>query len=38
MDNRSNVERFSGFGDCYDKYRPVPPEIIPKILMRLAVR
>ncbi|WBW97156.1 class I SAM-dependent methyltransferase [Oceanirhabdus sp. W0125-5] len=28
MINESNVERFSGFVDCYDKFRPVPPKII----------
>jgi ubiquinone/menaquinone biosynthesis C-methylase UbiE len=28
----ANVERFSGYADLYDKYRPQPPAIIPDIL------
>ncbi len=32
----SNVERFSGFADRYDAYRPQPPEILVEILARLA--
>lgn len=31
-----NVERFSGFADTYDSYRPQPPAIIVDILTRLA--
>jgi len=31
-----NVERFSGFADTYDAYRPQPPAIIVDILTRLA--
>lgn len=29
----SNVERFSGFADIYDKYRPEPPSIVIEILL-----
>lgn len=32
MDNKNNVDRFSGFADLYDQYRPAPPEIITEIL------
>ena len=35
-DNTSNIERFSGFADCYDSYRPKPPTIIVDILTQLA--
>jgi SAM-dependent methyltransferase len=31
-----NVERFSGFADLYDKYRPEPPAILASILTGLA--
>ncbi len=31
-----NVNRFSGFADTYDRYRPTPPAVIPEILARLA--
>jgi len=31
-----NVERFSGFADTYDSYRPQPPAIIIDILTQLA--
>ena len=33
MVNKNNVDRFNGFADSYDKFRPVPPEIIPEILI-----
>jgi SAM-dependent methyltransferase len=33
---QGNVERFSGFADCYDAYRPAPPAIIVDILAQLA--
>jgi len=29
----NNVERFSGFADIYDKYRPEPPTIVIEILL-----
>lgn len=29
----SNVERFSGFADIYDKYRPEPPSTVIEILL-----
>ena len=32
---KANVDRFSGFADCYDQYRPEPPVIIPEILTQL---
>lgn len=35
-DFTGNIERFSGFADLYDKYRPEPPAILGSILMRLA--
>jgi ubiquinone/menaquinone biosynthesis C-methylase UbiE len=35
-DFTGNIDRFSGFADLYDKYRPEPPAIIAPILMRLA--
>lgn len=31
----ANIDRFSGFADCYDQYRPQPPAIIPEILLQL---
>ena len=33
---QGNVERFSGFADRYDAYRPTPPTIIVDILTQLA--
>jgi ubiquinone/menaquinone biosynthesis C-methylase UbiE len=30
---RNNTDRFNGFAEHYDKYRPVPPYIIVEILM-----
>ena len=41
MDNQSidfsgNLERFSGFADVYDKYRPAPPTVLASILTGLA--
>ncbi len=35
-DFTGNIDRFSGFADLYDKYRPEPPAILAPILMRLA--
>ncbi|MBI5305459.1 MAG: class I SAM-dependent methyltransferase [Chloroflexi bacterium] len=32
----ANVERFNGFADTYDKYRPQPPAILLDILTQLA--
>jgi ubiquinone/menaquinone biosynthesis C-methylase UbiE len=32
----ANVERFSGFADTYDAYRPQPPAVIVDILTQLA--
>lgn len=32
----ANVERFMGFADCYDAYRPQPPVVIVDILTQLA--
>lgn len=31
-----NIERFTGFADQYDKYRPAPPDILAGILTSLA--
>jgi ubiquinone/menaquinone biosynthesis C-methylase UbiE len=31
-----NVERFSGFADTYDRYRPTPPAVLIDILTQLA--
>lgn len=31
-----NVERFTGFADCYDTYRPTPPPVIVDILTQIA--
>ncbi|MGI8971229.1 MAG: class I SAM-dependent methyltransferase [Dehalococcoidia bacterium] len=31
-----NVERFTGYADCYDAYRPEPPAVLAEILARLA--
>lgn len=35
-DFSANVERFTGFADCYDTYRPTPPGVIVDILTMLA--
>ncbi len=35
-DFTGNIERFSGFADLYDRYRPAPPAILGEILTRLA--
>lgn len=35
-DLTANVERFTGFADCYDAYRPTPPSVIIDILIQLA--
>jgi ubiquinone/menaquinone biosynthesis C-methylase UbiE len=32
----ANVDRFSGFADVYDRYRPQPPPVIVDILTQLA--
>jgi SAM-dependent methyltransferase len=32
----ANVERFSGFADVYDRYRPQPPPVIVDLLAQLA--
>ena len=32
----ANIERFSGFADCYDRYRPSPPAVVVDILSQLA--
>lgn len=31
-----NVERFMGFANCYDAYRPTPPSVVIDILTQLA--
>jgi SAM-dependent methyltransferase len=36
MDFSGNIERFSGFADLYDKFRPAPPAILASILTQLA--
>ncbi len=36
IDFGGNIERFSGFADIYDKYRPQPPAILADVLMRWA--
>ena len=36
-DFSANVERFSGFADLYDRYRPAPPEVLAGLLSRLAL-
>ncbi len=33
--NKANVDRFEGFADIYDKYRPQPPTVIPQILTEM---
>jgi ubiquinone/menaquinone biosynthesis C-methylase UbiE len=35
-DFSANIERFSGYADLYDRYRPDPPAILAEILTRLA--
>ena len=35
-DFSGNIERFSGFADVYDHYRPAPPAILGDILTQLA--
>jgi SAM-dependent methyltransferase len=35
-DFQGNIERFSGFADIYDKYRPAPPTELGAVLTRLA--
>jgi SAM-dependent methyltransferase len=35
-DRSANLERFTGYADCYDAYRPQPPPILAEILTRLA--
>jgi ubiquinone/menaquinone biosynthesis C-methylase UbiE len=35
-DFSANIERFSGFADHYDQYRPQPPAILAEILTTLA--
>ncbi len=34
--NNATVERFSGFADTYDRYRPEPPEALGEVLSQLA--
>lgn len=36
IDLSGNIERFTGFADVYDKYRPEPPTILASILTQLA--
>lgn len=36
IDFSGNIERFSGFADLYDKYRPAPPAVLASILTQLA--
>lgn len=35
-DFSANIERFSGFADVYDQYRPHPPAALADLLIRLA--
>jgi ubiquinone/menaquinone biosynthesis C-methylase UbiE len=35
-DYSANVERFSGFADVYDRYRPQPPAVLAAVLTGLA--
>jgi ubiquinone/menaquinone biosynthesis C-methylase UbiE len=37
-DFQGNIERFSGFADLYDSYRPEPPASLAEVLTRLARR
>ena len=32
MINQSNIERFSGFADTYDQFRPSAPKMVPEIV------
>lgn len=34
-DFAGNIERFSGFADVYDKYRPAPPEVLAPVLTQM---
>jgi ubiquinone/menaquinone biosynthesis C-methylase UbiE len=36
IDYSANIERFSGFADLYDRFRPDPPAILASVLTRLA--
>jgi len=36
IDFSANIERFSGFADLYDHYRPQPPAVLAGLLTRLA--
>ncbi len=36
MDLTANVERFKGFADLYERYRPRPPEMLDEVLGRYA--
>jgi ubiquinone/menaquinone biosynthesis C-methylase UbiE len=36
IDFSGNVERFSGFADLYDKYRPAPPSVLASVLTQIA--
>ncbi len=36
LDFAGNIERFSGFADWYDKYRPEPPAILGSVLTTMA--
>jgi SAM-dependent methyltransferase len=36
MYTSTNIERFTGFADLYDRFRPSPPAILAEILTRLA--
>ena len=35
MSTSPNVERFSGYANLYDRYRPTPPDILAQILTQL---
>lgn len=35
-DFSATIERFSGYADLYDRYRPAPPEALADVLCRLA--
>lgn len=35
-DFAANIERFTGFAELYDRYRPHPPTILLDLLTRLA--
>jgi SAM-dependent methyltransferase len=36
VDLSGNAERFSGFADTYDRFRPHPPLVLREVLLRLA--